>query len=199
MKIVGISGSVREQNFSLQMLKAALKRVQMQCVDVELVDAREFSLALPGLENDKSKQAGAVLKNKIETADGIFIVTPEYHGSYSSVIKLIIDNLGFPSVLKGKPIALIGVAAGRQGAVKALEHLKSVCSHVGAIVVPETLSIAKVHEAFDMHHNLIDAFQENRLNEIVDRLIHFSRILNPDLTSQVACSQEENKPRALVC
>ena len=41
-------------------------------------------------------------------ATGLVFATPEYHGTYSSVTKLIIENLGFPSVLATKPVALLG-------------------------------------------------------------------------------------------
>ena len=64
------------------------------------------------------------------------MATPEYHGSLAAMMKLIIENLGFPSVLAGKPVALRGAAAGRIGALKSLEQLRGVCSHVGGIVVP---------------------------------------------------------------
>jgi hypothetical protein len=37
-------------------------------------------------------------------AEGVIRATPEYHDGYSSVIKLVIDNLEFPSALKGNPL-----------------------------------------------------------------------------------------------
>ena len=39
--------------------------------------------------------------------DSVVLATPEYHGSFSSVMKLVIENLGFPSALQGKPVALM--------------------------------------------------------------------------------------------
>jgi NAD(P)H-dependent FMN reductase len=63
--------------------------------------------------------------------------------------KLVIENLGFPSKLAGKPVGLLGGAAGRIGAVKSLEMLRGVCAHTGAIVLPGAISIAGVQRAFD--------------------------------------------------
>ena len=74
----------------------------------------------------------------------VILATPEYHGSFAAMMKLVIENLGFPSTLAGKPVALLGVAAGRIGAIKSLEQLRSVCSHVGAIVLPGPVSVANV-------------------------------------------------------
>ncbi len=83
-------------------------------------------------------------------------------------MKLVIDNLGFPSELSGKPVALLGVAAGRIGAIKALEHLRSVASHVGAIVLPGPVSIAGVQGVFDKDGNCLDEGTE----KIIRRLAH---------------------------
>jgi len=38
------------------------------------------------------------LQQQVSDATGVIFATPEYHGSYSSVIKLVIEQLGFPSV-----------------------------------------------------------------------------------------------------
>jgi chromate reductase, NAD(P)H dehydrogenase (quinone) len=62
----------------------------------------------------------------------------------------MIENMGFPSALRGKPVGLIGVAAGRIGAIKSLEALKGCISHVGGIVIPAgAVSIAGVQGAFE--------------------------------------------------
>jgi len=79
------------------------------------------------------------------------------------VIKLVIESLGFPSALAGKPNALLGVAAGQIGAVKSLEALRSVCSHVGAIVLPGPVSVANVRAVFDDDGSIRDEKIEARI------------------------------------
>ena len=69
----------------------------------------------------------------MKSATGVILATPEYHGSFAAVMKLVIENLGFPSLLAGKPVALLGVAAGQIGAIKSLEQLRSVCSHAALL------------------------------------------------------------------
>ena len=97
--------------------------------------------------------------------------TPEYHGTYSSVTKLIIENLGFPSVLATKPVALLGVAAGQIGAIKALEHLRGVLSHVGAIVLPGGVSVPGVQSAFDDEGRCTDPDVEKMIRAVATNLI----------------------------
>ena len=112
------------------------------------------------------------LQQQVSDATGVIL---EYHGSYSSVIKLIIEQLGYPSVLSGKPIALLGVAAGSIGAIKALEHLRSVCSHVGAIVLPGPVSVAAVHKVFDENGQCTDPAMEQRIRSVATNLIDYIR------------------------
>lgn len=150
--ILIITGSARPKNFTMKaalILSKALKKTPSLTFD--LIDAAKLKLPLPGTQYTNSSHE--MLQEKVKDATGIILVSPEYHGGISSVMKLIIDHLGFPSTLSGKPIALLGVAAGSIGAIKSLEQLRSICSHVGAIVLPRPISIANVQEVFDEKGN----------------------------------------------
>lgn len=105
-----------------------------------------LSLAFPGHPDPGDGQR---LRTALAEAPGIILAIPEYHGSFCAMTKLILENLGFPSGLAGKSVALVGVAAGRIGAIKSLEHLKSVCAHIGAIAAPGSVSVAGVQNVFD--------------------------------------------------
>lgn len=113
------------------------------------------------------------LRELVSDAAGIVIATPEYHGSYAAMTKHIIENLGFPSVLSGKPVALLGVAAGVIGAIKSLESLRGVLSHVGAIVLPGPISVAGVQKAFDEDGNALDEGVDTRVRGVATALVHY--------------------------
>ena len=136
-----------------------------------MIDPAIVNLPLPGSDPDSEDTKS--LKETISDATGVIFATPEYHGSYSSVTKLIIENLGFPSVLASKPVALLGVAAGQIGAVKALEHLRSVLSHVGAIVLPGPVSVAGVQDAFDGDGNCVDEAVEKMVRTVAAHMINY--------------------------
>src|SRR6059058_4080635 len=131
---------------------------------------RSLSLAFPGHPDPGD---GERLRTAIAAASGIILATPEYHGSFCAMTKLIIENLGFPSVLAGKPVALVGVAAGRIGAIKSLEQLKSVCAHIGALVVPGAVSVAGVQSLFDDQGRCTDADVETMLRGVAHALLTF--------------------------
>lgn len=152
--LVALQGSVRPGNNTAKALALVADEIQKHPgISLEIVDPTTMHLPLPGQgASEEAKQ----MQQTVALADGVILATPEYHGSFSSVMKLLIDNLGFPSALSGKPVALLGVAAGRIGAIKALEHLRSVASHVGALVLPGPVSVARVRQVFDGEGRVLD-------------------------------------------
>lgn len=170
IRLVAIGGSVRPGNYTARALALAVDEAgKRPNVTVELFDPARLELAEPG----SGTPDGARLQAAARQATGVLLATPEYHGSFSSVMKRVIENLGFPSVLAGKPVALLGVAAGRIGAVKSLEHLRSVCSHVGALVLPGPVSVAGVQQLFDDDGHCLDAAVEKQIRGVATRLITY--------------------------
>ena len=111
ISILVVQGSVRPGNYTAKAAALVVNELtQHSDVAVELIDPATLSLALPG--NAPTPDAEE-LQAKAAKAAGVVLATPEYHGSFSSVMKSVVENLGFPSVLAGKPVALLGVAAGR--------------------------------------------------------------------------------------
>src|SRR5713226_3593821 len=155
IRIVVINGSVRPGNYTGMASKYVVDELRKHPkVSVEVVDPAVLNLPFPG--TDPHSAATKKLQDTVRAATGVILVTPEYHGSFSSVMKLVIENLGFPSVLAGKPVVLVGVAAGSIGAIKSLEHLRGVVSHVGGIVLPLPISIANVQKVFDREGHILE-------------------------------------------
>ncbi len=172
IKIVTICGSVRPGNYTSKALALVLDEFAKRSdVEVNALDLDSIDLPHPG---KKAKDSSAEkLREFVKEATGVVLATPEYHGSFSSAIKLAIENLGFPSVLAGKPVSLLGVAAGQIGAIKSLEHLRSVCSHVGAIVLPSLVSVAHVQEMFDKEGHCLDGGTEKRIRGVAKSLLDY--------------------------
>ena len=169
--IVAVRGSVRPGNYTNMALDLVVDGLEKEeGIGVRVVDPATLDLPLPGLGDSTSAEE---LQALVGEATGVVLSTPEYHGSYSSAIKLVIENMGFPSALSGKPVALLGVAAGQIGAIKALEHLRSVASHVGAIVLPGPVSIAGVQDVFGEDGRCLDEHIEKRIRELATHLLDY--------------------------
>lgn len=172
IKIVVINGSARPGNYTGMAVNLVMDEfAEHPELAVKRIEAGELHLPFPG--TDANSAATQALQADIREAAGVVLATPEYHGSFSSMMKLVIENLGFPSVLAGKPVALLGVAAGAIGAIKSLEQLRSVCSHIGAIVLPLPISVANVQNVFDAQGHCRDANIEKQIRSVATNLLNY--------------------------
>ena len=193
--IIVITGSVRPQNYTekaVSIVEDELKKNDP--LEFEIIHAKDLKLALPGL--DIHGTSSKMLQKKVLNATGIILASPEYHGGISSVMKLIIDNLGSPSALAGKPIVLLGVAAGSIGAIKSLEQLRSICSHVGGIVMPRYVSISNVTGLFDEKGKCKDKEIENKF--VAQQPCYWITSSGISVRSMLLkiCSENRKKPRS---
>ena len=171
LEIVAISGTSRPGNVTHHALAVTIDELRSLGHAVNVIDARNLTLGFPGLAVTEDARQ---LESIVRASHGVVLATPEYHGTFCAMTKLIIENLGFPSAIATKPVALIGVASGRIGAIKSVEHLRSVLSHVGALVVPGGISLAGVQSAFDPETGVcIDPNTKSALQGVATSLLTF--------------------------
>jgi chromate reductase len=171
LDIVAISGTSRPGNVTHHALAVTAEELRSRGHTVKVIDARNLTLGFPGHTVTKDARD---LFSAVRASQGVVLATPEYHGTFCAMTKLIIENLGFPSGIAGKPVVLIGVASGRIGAIKSVEHLKAVMSHIGALVVPGGISLAGVESAFDQETGVCkDPSTESALRGVAASLLTF--------------------------
>ncbi len=172
IRIAVVIGTTRPGNYTSKAAALVIDELGKDPVlEVDVIDPARLELPFPGHPSPASEE----LQARVAGATGLVLATPEYHGSFSAALKLLIENLGFPSVLAGKPVALLGVAAGAIGAIKSLEQLRSVCAHIGAIVLPAPISVAFVQKAFDEQGRCLDALVEKRVRSVATTLLDYIR------------------------
>jgi FMN reductase len=172
IRIVVIKGSVRPNNYTSMAVALVVDELTKDPqVHVQVIDPAEYNLPMPG--TDWNAPGAKKLQDAVKNATALVLATPEYHGGFSSVMKLVIENLGFPSALQGKPVALLGVAAGAIGAIKSLEQLRSVAAHVGAIVLPTPVSVANVQSVFDTAGHITNPGIETTIRGVASNVMEY--------------------------
>jgi hypothetical protein len=126
---------------------------------LEGLDLNNRSTSLISFEND-------VL---IPTQKFIFIV-PEYNGSYPGILKSMIDFSDIKKCWFGKKALLVGVATGRGGNIRGLEHLTGCLNYMNVFVHPNRLPISLVHE---LMNNSLAISDEKTLATIENQLVDF--------------------------
>lgn len=161
-RIVGISGSLRKASFNTMLLRAAAE-LSPPGVELDIASIREVPLYDADLESERgAPEAVAQLKERIASADGLLLVSPEYNHSVPGVLKNAIDWLSRPPqdpprVFAGKPVAVIGATPGIGGTRFAQAAWLPVLHTLGTRpYFGKQLYVAKAGQAFDPEGRLVD-------------------------------------------
>ncbi|MCI0710036.1 MAG: NAD(P)H-dependent oxidoreductase [Chloroflexi bacterium] len=174
--VTGICGSLREESYTRLAVETALIGASQQGAQARLIDLRDYDLPfVDGREKEDYPEVVHQLKREVAGAQGIILGTPEYHGSYSGVLKNALDHMGFRE-FEGKVLGLIGVAEGGMGAVNALNHLRLVGRSLRAWVIPQQVSLPQVWGLYDDDGNLKSGHIEAHIIEVGRQVARFAAL-----------------------
>ena len=144
VRILAISGSLREGSYAYHATREAFAAAKAAGAEGEFLDLREFALPFCDGRKDDSTYPDNVhrLRELVTSADGLILGTPEYHNSYSGVIKNALDLVSSKQI-GGKVCGLVSVAGGAM-AMSSLSHLRIVLRAVHAWVIPQQAMIPQV-------------------------------------------------------
>lgn len=145
-----ISGTNRPESNTYKVLEYCVKAAADQGIDVTVLDLQELpaSFLSEGIYGTPSDSFSQILENKIAPASHIIFIAPEYNGSFPGILKLFLDTAP-PHIWRGKKAALIGVATGRSGNQRGLDHLTAVLHYLQMEVFSQKPLLSSIH----MHLN----------------------------------------------
>ncbi len=174
MRVLAISGSLRRDSYNRALLLAA---AELFPPDVEVEIFEELKAIPPYDEDDDVDPAPAAVKrlrDAIAAADALLVATPEYNSSLPGQLKNALDWASRPlatSVLRYKPVAVIGTSAGAFGAVWAQAELRKVLGATGARVLDVELAVGHAAEHLDAEGVLHDDAHREQLRAVVATLV----------------------------
>lgn len=175
IRVVGVSGSLREKSYTRMAVAIALQGASDLGAETRLLDLREYGLSFSEEEFESKIPSPGVarMRQDFKAAHGIILGTPEYHGSFSGILKYALDLMGFEE-FGGKMVGLVAVSGGALGGANALAGLRTVGRALHAWVVPEQVSISEGWRVFDADGRIKDARLENALKEIGRQVARFA-------------------------
>jgi NAD(P)H-dependent FMN reductase len=176
IRVIGISGSLRHGSYTRRAVGRALAGAAEGGAEISLIDLTEYELVFrDGEEGADYPSDVRRLRADVKQADGIILGTPEYHGSFSGVLKNALDLMGFEE-FEGKMIGLVGVSGGRMGAFDALNSLRNIGRALHAWVIPEQASVPEAWKVFTEDGEIIDSQVDDRLREVGRQVARFARL-----------------------
>lgn len=134
IKLVGIAGSIAEESYNRTLLKFIAMQFNQE-VDIELLDIND----VPMFTQDAAtvdNHVVAFLSQKIQSADGVIIATPEHNHTVPAALKSVIEWLSYKvHPFDGKPVMIVGASYLTQGTSRAQLHLRQILEAPGVNAV----------------------------------------------------------------
>ncbi len=176
-RILGISGSLRKASYNAGLLSAAVEAappgVTLEARAIHGVPLYDADVEAKGIP-----EAVVLLKEALEGADGLLLVTPEYNNGIPGVFKNAVDWMSRPpggtDLFKGKPVALMGASPGNFGTTLSQAHWLPVLHTLGTRLWFEgRLLVARAGTLFDKDGNLTDEDTRKRVAVFVEGFAKF--------------------------
>jgi chromate reductase len=188
-RILALAGSLRQGSYNRGLLRAA-QELAPDWVEVRFFDIGTLPFFNEDLEAAGDPEAVRHFKEAISNANAVLIATPEYNGAVPGVLANAIDWASRPtgrSVLRNKPVAVMGAVLGRSGSANAQAALRGVLSRVGAVVVPDPqVLVPHASRLFDEQVNVRDEDTRQEIRQLVEAVAHWCRRVQPEEPSGAA-------------
>ncbi len=108
----------------------------------------------------------------IPTTHFIFIV-PEYNGSFPGVLKMLFDTNTSHGIWFHKKALLTGVATGRAGNLRGMDHLADILNFLKITVHPNRLPISGVDKLLSKDGKLENESTRNAIKQQLDEFLNW--------------------------
>jgi chromate reductase len=188
IRVLGISGSLREGSFNTALLRAA-QEVVPEGTEIAIFDIKDIPLYNGDIEAQEGiPQTVAAFHKAIRESDGVLFATPEYNHSVSGVLKNAIDwasrDKGEGSLIN-KPVTMIG-AGGGSGTARAQNHLENILHETRSLVmVKPGVLVSAPREKFDGNGRLVDQATRKVLRDHLERFEEWIELVGARSTERV--------------
>lgn len=149
-KIVILSSTNRENSNTLKVSKIYKSILDEMGVETLLLDFRDLprDLAFSESFGTRTTAYDEMLNANIRPFQKFVMVVPEYNGSFPGILKTFLDSL-HPKDWANKKVCLVGVADGRAGNLRGMEHLTGILHYLKMHVYYNKLPISVVNKLLD--------------------------------------------------
>src|SRR5438132_6522706 len=181
INVLAICGSLRQGSYNKAALRVAIEEkppgMTIETADIGSIPLYNEDIRALGFPPPVEK-----LRAQIGAADALLFATPEYNYSMPGVLKNAIDWASRPpdQPFAGKPVALMGAAAGMAGGARAQYDLRRSCVFLDMhpLNKPEVL-IGQAQTKFDEQGRLTDDAARGFIRDLLVALEQWTRQLAP--------------------
>ena len=162
-----ISGTNRTGSRTLQVANYYLDFLKQKDEDVHLIslvgmDVLQRSEALLQVETDL-----------LIPSEKFIFVMPEYNGSFPGVLKALLDNTDIRKCWWYKKALLVGVADGRGGNLRGIEHMTNILHYLKMNVHYNKLPLSKINDEMDKDGKFLHNLTLTAISDQLDGFVRY--------------------------
>lgn len=169
-----IAGTNRPGSSTLKLAVYYQKKLIEKGVDAQVLPLENLPDNL--LKSDlygKRSEGFKPFQEQISASEKFIFIIPEYNGSFPGALKVFMDACDFPLSFYDKKAALVGIASGKYGNIRGVDHFTGVCNYLNMHVFSLKLHIPFIRKEMDANGNLTEADTIKFTDEQMDRFIRF--------------------------
>ena len=173
-KVLFVVGSLREKSFNRTVAEYVSKKLEEKGIVTTFLDYSKLPFFNQDTEFPVPNEVEKI-RTDVKAVNALWIVTPEYNGAVPGALKNFLDwisrpviqgNFGAPEFVKGKLVAVSGVA-GKSEASFVISQISELLTRMGLNLLEEKVGLALPAEAFQTGiFNLSDEQKTKLDNEI---------------------------------
>ncbi|HVF87102.1 MAG TPA: NAD(P)H-dependent oxidoreductase [Pyrinomonadaceae bacterium] len=181
LKVLGVSGSMREGSHSARALRVVLDGAAERGAETRFLDLREADLPL--YRPDAAPQHDGLTRatEAAEWAEAFVLATPDYHGSMSGAMKNFLDHHW--EEFAGKLFGYL--CASHEKGLTVMDQMRTAVRQCYGWSLPYGVSF-NGKEDFDATGNVTNGTVARRLNMIARDLVIYGALINDQLQGDLA-------------
>lgn len=142
-----------------------------------MLKEKHDNVQLLSLEKLKVWERGDELLNieqetLIPTKKFVFVM-PEYNGSFPGILKTMIDNSDIKKCWWHKKAMMVGVADGRAGNLRGMEHMTNILHYLKINVLYNKIPLSRINEEVSKEGTILKPATEQVIKEQIEEFLVF--------------------------
>ena len=188
LKVLGVSGSMREGSYSRRALAAVLEAARRRGAETNLLDLRTARLPMYVPDAPPTDAAGHVapVTEAVGWADALVLGSPDYHGSMSGAIKNFLDYHW--EEFTGK---LFGyVCASHEKGLTVMDQMRTAVRQCYGWSLPYGVSVHGEKD-FDATGHVVNPALQRRLNMLGRDIVSYGALIHEQWVADLAGDEPE--------
>lgn len=174
--ITVIAGTNRKGSNTAKVAKIYTEKIKALTDDsVEFLDLADLpnNFLHSEMYGNPSAEFAAIQEKYLDPANKFVIIVPEYNGGIPGIFKLLIDGSDIKKAWYHKKALITGVASGRAGNLRGLDHLTNMLNYIQMDILKNKLPISGISGLLDENGELTDEGTLQAIDTQIEQFLAF--------------------------